>query len=266
MSTKMKALLNLLLFLVTLAVNALGAIGRINGLSQKVVSDRYDTLITPSPSTFSIWGVIYLLLLATLLFWLIRHKTPQTGRAVDALSPLLWLSCILNITWIVAFSYELIGLSTLFILALAVVLALMNLRMKSLGGMATRLGGLAFGLYNGWILLAAFVNVAAYLVKAQWNGFGLSLSAWAIIALATALAGALLIQLRLRNAALTLPIAWAFLGISGKHGAAGAWQGRYPEVASAALVGMAVALAIALAVFLWNKRCVLPLTREQRKG
>ncbi len=54
-----KAWINLVLLAVTLAVNTLGALGVINGLSQKEVSDRFPTLITPSPSTFSIWGVIY---------------------------------------------------------------------------------------------------------------------------------------------------------------------------------------------------------------
>ncbi len=54
-----KAWVNGLLLAVTLVINTLGAIGFINGLSQKEISDRYLTLITPSPATFSIWSVIY---------------------------------------------------------------------------------------------------------------------------------------------------------------------------------------------------------------
>ena len=63
MNTKTKAWVNMGLFLLTLLINTLGAYGFINGSSQKEVSDTYQTLITPSPATFSIWGVIYTLLL-----------------------------------------------------------------------------------------------------------------------------------------------------------------------------------------------------------
>lgn len=263
LTTKTKAILNLLLLALTLAVNALGALGLINGLSQKAVSDRYDTLITPSPFAFSIWGVLYLLLLATMVYWLIKHKEGPAARAVDTLSPLFFLTCAFNMAWIAAFSYELIGLSTLFILGLAVSLALINRKLASLYGMAARLGGLSMGMYTGWILVASFINAAAFLVKGQWQGLGLSATVWAIIILALALLGTLLIQLRLRNAALTLPIAWAYYGIYSRHSASGFWQGQYPQIAAAALIGAILALAMALWVFLWNKRCVLPLREKQ---
>ena len=46
-----------LFFMITLVVNVLGAFGFINGLSQKEISDKYLTLITPAPSTFSIWSI-----------------------------------------------------------------------------------------------------------------------------------------------------------------------------------------------------------------
>lgn len=49
-----KAWINAILFAVTLVVNTMGALGVINGLSQKEISDRYITLITPSSATFSI--------------------------------------------------------------------------------------------------------------------------------------------------------------------------------------------------------------------
>ena len=63
MDTTKKAWINAGFLLVTLIVNALGGLGFINGLSQKEVSDMFDTIITPSPSTFSIWGLIYSLLI-----------------------------------------------------------------------------------------------------------------------------------------------------------------------------------------------------------
>ncbi|WP_373471495.1 hypothetical protein [Carnobacterium alterfunditum] len=58
MKQKTKTYINAILLVITLIINGMGAFGLINGLSQKEVSDMYPTLITPAPSTFSIWSVI----------------------------------------------------------------------------------------------------------------------------------------------------------------------------------------------------------------
>jgi hypothetical protein len=71
-----KVWINGLFLAVTLAVNTLGATGIINGLSQKQVSDRYPTLITPSPATFGIWSVIYSLLIASVIVMIVKKATP----------------------------------------------------------------------------------------------------------------------------------------------------------------------------------------------
>lgn len=86
MSRRAQASINGLFLLATLIVNALGAFGLINGLSQKEISDMYITLITPSPSTFSIsaslvklqwngfglpsetWAIIMLIIAVVLVF------------------------------------------------------------------------------------------------------------------------------------------------------------------------------------------------------
>ncbi|NCC17160.1 MAG: tryptophan-rich sensory protein, partial [Clostridia bacterium] len=72
MSSRKNAWVNALFLMVTLGINTLGALGIINGLSQKEVSDMFPTLITPSPSTFSIWSVIYSLLIASVLVMIIK--------------------------------------------------------------------------------------------------------------------------------------------------------------------------------------------------
>ena len=103
-----KAWINAILFAVTLAVNTMGALGVINGLSQKEISDRYITLITPSPATFSIWSVIYILLLISVILMIIRKDDAYYQKAVDEISGLFRVSCVLNIVWIVTFSYVLV--------------------------------------------------------------------------------------------------------------------------------------------------------------
>ena len=100
-----KAWINGLFFVITLAVNTLGAIGLINGLSQKEISDKYVTLITPSPSTFSIWSIIYTLLIISVIVMIMKKDDPYYQKAIDQITVLFRISCILNIAWIVTFSF-----------------------------------------------------------------------------------------------------------------------------------------------------------------
>ena len=230
MNTKTKAWVNMGLFLLTLLINTLGAFGFINGSSQKEVSDTYQTLITPSPATFSIWGVIYTLLLISLIFMIVKHKEERTASLINTISVPFWVSCVTNILWIIAFSYKLIGISTLLILAFVVTLAILNGKLKTPDGLGHKVNALAFGLYNGWLIIATVVNASAYLVKLQWNGFGLAADVWAVIILIVSLLLTGLIQWRLRNAALTLPLAWAYFGIWQQHQAQGLFAGQYTAI------------------------------------
>ncbi|MBC3887360.1 hypothetical protein GH810_03430 [Acetobacterium paludosum] len=89
-----KSWIGLILLMSTLVINGLGAFRFFNGLSQKDLSDRYMTLITPAPSTFSIWGLIYTLLIAAAVVMIVKNKDPYFGKAIDGISYLFWLSSI----------------------------------------------------------------------------------------------------------------------------------------------------------------------------
>ena len=55
---------NIVVFIVTITVNMLaGSTTLLNGVTSGEISDMYLTLITPAGFTFSIWGIIYMLLL-----------------------------------------------------------------------------------------------------------------------------------------------------------------------------------------------------------
>ena len=222
MKTKTKAWINFGLFLLTLVVNFLGGTGRINNSSQAEVSDTYQTLITPAGFTFSIWSVIYLLLLISMIVMLVKHEDTYYKKAIDRITPLLWLSYVSNMIWIVLFSYIQIGLSTIFIFAYLFSLTFIVKKLKDLSQNGEWLLPLTFGLNTGWLFIASVVNVAAFLVQIDWQGFGISDSTWAVIMMVVALLLVVLVGFSLQNAAFPLPIAWAFFGIYSELQATGA--------------------------------------------
>ena len=239
------AWINGLFLMVTLVVNGLGAAGLINGLSQKEISDRYLTLITPSPSTFSIWSVIYLLLITSMIVMIVKKNDAYYQNAIGEITVLFRISCLLNIAWIVLFSYLQIELSTLFILGFVITLSLICLELKKLHTEKRFLLPLTFGLYTGWLIIATVVNIAAALVKLEWGGFGLPHEIWAIITLIIGVLVVFAILKSNRNAALPLPVAWAYLGIYQFLKAPEGFNGAYGILQIVALGGMAVLIGIA---------------------
>lgn len=178
MNKTKQAWINFIFLVVTLVINTLGAIGLINGLTQKEISDMYITLITPSPATFSIWSVIYSLLLISMIVMIIKKDDAYYQKAVDQISNLFRISCILNIAWIVSFSFVLVEISVLFILGFVITLALIISKLLEINDGKRWLLPVSFGLYGGWLFIATVVNTAAALVKLNWNGFGLSQETW----------------------------------------------------------------------------------------
>ena len=55
---------NLVAFAVMIALNVLTKVITLNGQTMAAISAKYSSLFTPAGFTFSIWGVIYLALLA----------------------------------------------------------------------------------------------------------------------------------------------------------------------------------------------------------
>lgn len=247
--TKLFTLLNLLAYFLTLGVNYLGSSGFINGNTQRDISDRYMTLISPAPFAFSIWGIIYSLLLITLIYLFIKRKDPQISRLVLLISPLFIASALFNMAWIVTFSYERLGISTLLILGLLFSLLFIVERIyKNRFEFPSTLAGLTFTLYGSWVFIATIVNTSLFLVQLEWNGFGLSDSVWTIIVLGIAIAFVFFYLSRFKNAAFPIPIAWAFFGIYSSYA-----SGRLDPALSTVIQGVLLAgIVILLIAVVWR--------------
>lgn len=253
-----KAWINGLFLAVTLAINTLGALGFINGLSQKKISDMFVTLITPSPSTFSIWSVIYALLIISIIVMIVKKDDSYYKSAVNQISTLFWVSCILNIAWIVSFSYVQIELSVLFILGFVITLSLICQKLLKIQDRKRWLLPLSFGIYTGWLFIATVVNIAAMLVKLKWNGFGIAAEIWAIIILIIAIFLVIAVLSKIRNAAFPLPIAWAYFGIYQFLNAPEGFKGEFGLLQNIALAGMVVLVALAVIQFYRNCLSLIP--------
>lgn len=253
---KKKVGLNGLFLALTLFVNALGAFGFINGTTQSDVSNEYFTLITPSSTTFSIWSVIYGLLIASLVVMYLKRDEKYYERVINKITPYFIISCILNMAWIVLFSFVLVELSTLFILGYAIVLALICQQLMRIHENNRWLLPLTFGLYTGWLMIATVVNIATSLVKIEWNGFGISDNIWAIIILIVSVGLVIGVSLSVKNAALPLSVAWAYFGIYQKL--ANEYANDYSFLKLVAIIGVVVLIGYAGIQFYKNKYQVLP--------
>ncbi len=258
MSLKTKSWISGILLILTLIVNAMGAFGIINGLSQKEVSDMYQTLITPAPSTFSIWSVIYTFLIISIILMILKNKDSYYAKAIEKISTLFWASCALNILWIISFSYNQIGLSTLFIFAFLIVMVLIVERIGK-GQTSNRfLLPLTFGLYSGWLFIATVVNIAAWLVKIEWGRWGISAEYWASAILLIAVGLTFIVLVKTKNAIFPLPIAWAYFGIYNFLNAPEGFNGEYTLLPYISLIGMVLLIGLSSIQFYKNKYRVMP--------
>lgn len=255
MLTKTKAWVNLGLLLLTLVINFLGGTGRINNTSQAEVSDMYHTLITPAGFSFSIWSVIYGLLLISLLIMILKQKDHYYMKAIEEITPLLWTSFIMNMLWIILFSYLQIGISTIFIFIYLISLTLIVQRLRHINDKKYWLLPLTFGLNTGWLFIATVVNVSAYLVQIEWNGFGFTEDTWALIIMIVALLLATFVQFQIKNAVFPLPIAWAFYGIYQELQTTGSYS--ILEMTALIITGLLIILAIYF--FIRNQNSIYPV-------
>ncbi len=165
--TRVTRFIVLLTYIYMVGMNALATTLPLNGQSTNEISDRYDTLFAPIGFTFSIWGVIYLLLGVYTVFQLVADNS-----VVRTITPWFIASNVLNGTWIIAWHYDVIWGSLLIIIALLVTLIVIN---KSTTAKRVDWGNtvavrLPFAVYFGWVTVATVANASAFFVSLGWRG------------------------------------------------------------------------------------------------
>lgn len=200
----------LLLFIVMIYTNYLANSKPLGGISTGEISNKYDTLFTPSGFTFSIWGVIYLLVLAFVVVFL----TAKEGAIpnMNLLGVLFITSCTLNILWLFSWHYDKIIASTiLMILFLLTLLSI--LQFTSPIGITY----IAFSIYTGWISVALIANISILLYKYNIGFFMNRQKTWLyIILVISLLIGGYMVVIE-KNYYYGIVFVWAYYGIAMKY-------------------------------------------------
>ena len=177
---------NIFALIVTIVLNYLSNTGIFNGNTMSTVSAAYQNLFTPAGYAFSIWGLIYLGLAAFVIYHaVISFKSKQENNVVLKVGWWFVISCIANCAWIFAWLYDYTGLSVIIMIMLlfSLVMIILKTRMEldDLPMKQIAFVWWPFSLYAGWITVALIANIAAWLTKINWDGFGLSSITWTII-------------------------------------------------------------------------------------
>lgn len=205
----------------TLAVNILAVVLPLNGKTTKFLSDSLPNLFVPAGLTFSIWGVIYVLLICFGVYQLVSVFRKDQPEFPAKIGWLFVFASIENCAWIYAWHYQQVFLSLLIMVALFLTLLFLYLKLDipklPLSKRDRWFVQLPFSVYFGWITVATIANVTAWLVKIGWYGFGLSPIFWAGLVIAVAAAIAIAMLLTRKDVAYSLVILWALLGIAIKR-------------------------------------------------
>lgn len=112
--------LNIISVIVALTLNFLAVSLPLNNKTTGELSDAYPNYFVPAGFTFSIWGIIYILLIGFMVFQAYQYYKNNTStiKNIEAIGPWFFVSGLANATWILAWHYELIGWSVLIMLVL----------------------------------------------------------------------------------------------------------------------------------------------------
>lgn len=154
------------------------------------VSSQYPTLITPAAYAFSIWGLIYLLLIAFVGYQWFSYYKRKDPYSVQRAGLWFTMANIANGCWVIAWVNEALGLSVIIMLLLLFSLVCL-VKSLELEIWDAPLRIIAFVwwpicIYTGWIILATVTNVAVFLKSQGWVEGVLSPQIWAVIALVLA--------------------------------------------------------------------------------
>ena len=238
-------IVNILAIIITIIVNAIAEIIPVNGVTSKDVSDYFPSLFTPPGYVFSIWSVIY-----TLLIVFMVYQSLPSQRDASYLKPtavFFVVGGLINNSWLILFHYAyaqpgiyavtpiLIGLFLVLMLYTYVKLEVGAVYVPTKQKIAVHL---PINVYAGWVSLAFIANIASVL-NVIIPGIPLATQEiWTALVIIVALVITMLMLVIRRDAAYGLVVIWATVGIATA-------QSAIPMIYFTA-IGTAVIIALAI--------------------
>lgn len=252
MRIKILSVLNFVVVIILIAWNGYANTGQFNGMSVGELSKQYNSLFTPAPYAFSIWGIIFL----TLILFCANsiYNAFNASKSVDrykfqeeSLSVLLIVNLLCGL-WVYVWIEEMIALSVIvmFLLLCCLIYCLIT---TCVGTTARNLpkrdlffSCLPISMYTGWISIAMIANIAAYLNSAYNYSFMTQEIALAVM-LFIAFGLNLWLLFRYKLVVFSLVGVWALAAIASRH-----WWSTSADVQFQYLGVQAAALATILLV------------------
>ena len=228
-----------------IAANALP----LNGLNTGELSDRFQIFFVPAGYVFSIWGLIYLGLIAYAIYQVLPAQ--RENPRLRSIGYLFILSCLANIAWLFLWHYEVFEFTLIAMGVLLLSLIAIYLRLDIGRGEVSNAEKWAvhvpFSIYLGWITVATIANTTQLLYYLGWNGWGISAEIWAVIMLAAGVIISAIMSLTRADIAYSLVLVWAYIGIAIQHN-------DTPLVANSAFIAAGLIVVILIIVLIRKYR------------
>jgi hypothetical protein len=174
-----------------------------------------DVKIIPANYAFSIWGLIYIGLVAFGIYQLDPRRADNFP--LQQTRPWIILASVLQCLWVLLFTYQQIFLSSIVMLGIlwSLIKCYRSLHTAELFARKFYPNWVpqVFSIYLGWISVATIVNIASMLVLWGWEGSPLSPDFWTLLMLAVSVGLAVLLHRVYRDRSFGGVIIWATLGV-----------------------------------------------------
>lgn len=239
----------------------------INDQTTGQIANENPVPFQPAGWAFSIWGVIYVLLIVFVVYSFFprgRHSS-----RIQRVGPLFLIANIANISWLLLWHYNLVGASlvamvVLFTSLLGIYIMLWRRphdpgRVSAIERLIVRV---PFSVYLGWISVAILANTQIWMSLGGWDGGPFGLTGWAVIFLLAGVLVAAAVALLAHDTAYPLVFVWGYLGIAQEQ-----WDSsKVVSLLAILMVIVAAALAVMAFVLAFDSRSKFSMPMPSRMG
>jgi hypothetical protein len=213
-------IINIFAILFTIVMNALANILEFGGVNTGVAADTFFSFFTPAGYVFSIWSIIYILLIVFIAYQ--ARPSQVDAEYLGKIGYFYLINGLFNVSWLILFHYAVSNTILLLLtepLMIGILATLLYMYVKlEIGVKEVPLNlkaavHLPISVYVGWISVATIANTASVLNTFIENIPDATGHLWTALVLVVALLLAIIMIAMRRDIAYALVVVWAALGI-----------------------------------------------------